>query len=123
MFRYLNKTTSLSYSQKDNAVVVTTETDGGSWELYTIPKRSNDEIDYCTQTKKGKGLSATFIGINKFAVLVKEKTIELFNSKTGESKQVNIEASGVKQIFRAQAGRVLLRSDEKVYLYDFEQVK
>ena len=83
MFRSVLKNTSLSYSQKDNAILVTNDNDGGSWELYSIPKRSSEEVDYCSQTKKGKGLSAVFIGVNKFAVLAKDKIIELYNVKTG----------------------------------------
>jgi coatomer protein complex subunit alpha (xenin) len=112
----------LSYSQKDNAFLVLTDIEGGSWEFYTLPKRS-DEIDYCNQTKKGKGIAGTFISINRFAILTKEKTIDLYNVKTGESKQIQLKISGVKNMFKAQTGRVLLKTDEKIYLYDFEQVK
>lgn len=59
----------LAYNPAENALLVTCDADGGSFELYAIPKDSRG--DASPEAKRGLGSSAVFIARNRFAVLDK----------------------------------------------------
>ncbi|VAI11353.1 unnamed protein product [Triticum turgidum subsp. durum] len=61
----------LSYSPTENAVLICSDVDGGSYELFIVPKDSAGRADYLQDAKKGSGGSAVFIARNRFAVLEK----------------------------------------------------
>ncbi|KAL9265382.1 Coatomer subunit alpha-3-like protein, partial [Drosera capensis] len=61
----------LSYSPTENAVLICSDVDGGSYELYIVPKESFGRGDAAAEAKRGPGGSAVFIARNRFAVLDK----------------------------------------------------
>ncbi|RID60734.1 hypothetical protein BRARA_F03864 [Brassica rapa] len=61
----------LSYSPTENAVLICSDLDSGSYELYIIPKDSVGRSDVVQDAKRGTGGSAVFIARNRFAVLEK----------------------------------------------------
>ncbi|KAF5951481.1 hypothetical protein HYC85_009425 [Camellia sinensis] len=61
----------LSYSPTENAVLICSDVDGGSYELYAIPKDSINRGDTVQEAKRGMGGSAVFVARNRFAVIDK----------------------------------------------------
>ncbi|KAL0351810.1 UNVERIFIED_CONTAM: Coatomer subunit alpha-1 [Sesamum calycinum] len=55
----------LSYSPTENAILVCSDTDGGSYELYVIPKDSYGRGDIVQEAKRGIGSSAVFVARNR----------------------------------------------------------
>ena len=114
------KIKSLSYSPQDRSIIISNESEGGFYELYTIPKdsRNSDSVE----SKKGIGLSAVFIARDRFAVLDKSQQIIVKNCKNEETKRVPTPYP-VDTLFSAPLGQLLLRGEDKVILYDIQQRK
>ncbi|KAK7849787.1 coatomer subunit alpha-2 [Quercus suber] len=55
----------LSYSPTENAVLICSDVDGGSYELYFVPKDSIGRGDSLQETKRGPGGSAVFVARNR----------------------------------------------------------
>eukprot|EP01116_Phalansterium_solitarium_P014778 TRINITY_DN325_c0_g2_i1.p1 TRINITY_DN325_c0_g2~~TRINITY_DN325_c0_g2_i1.p1 ORF type:complete len:1233 (+),score=516.79 TRINITY_DN325_c0_g2_i1:73-3771(+) len=113
---------SLAYDAQDKAVLLCSQdSDGGYYELYQIPKESrgsNDAVD----SKRGLGVAACFVGRKRFAVLDKSHQITIRNLKNEETKKLTV-SFAVDNIFPAPNGQLLLRSEDKMMLYDIQQKK
>ncbi len=59
----------LSYNSAENAVLLCSDIDGGSYELYLIPKDMTGKSDITPDSKRGLGAAAVFVARNRFAVL------------------------------------------------------
>ncbi|KAL0487441.1 COPI alpha [Acrasis kona] len=120
---------SLVYNYHENYVLVTSDQDGGSYELFKVPKvsgtssSSSSDVDICTQLKKGKAVAAIFTGLKKYAVLERSRKVYIKNITSDQTKEISLPTNigAVEGIFPATSGRMLLRSEDKVHLYDFEQ--
>eukprot|EP01114_Cavostelium_apophysatum_P006979 TRINITY_DN1860_c0_g1_i1.p1 TRINITY_DN1860_c0_g1~~TRINITY_DN1860_c0_g1_i1.p1 ORF type:complete len:1253 (-),score=421.85 TRINITY_DN1860_c0_g1_i1:62-3820(-) len=111
---------SMSYSPQDKAVIVCTDADGGQYELYQIP--TDGKGGESVEPKKGLGNSVVFVGRKRFAVLDKSHQIIIKNLKNEETKRC-VPPTAVDSMFAAPAGQLLLRSEDKVTLYDVQQRK
>uniref|UniRef100_A0A0E0LYG5 Uncharacterized protein n=1 Tax=Oryza punctata TaxID=4537 RepID=A0A0E0LYG5_ORYPU len=74
----------LSYSPTENAILICSDVDGGSYELYVVPKDSAGRTDYLQEAKKGAGGSAVFVARNRFAVLEKSRNQVLVKNLKNE---------------------------------------
>lgn len=115
-----NRTQSLVYSAQDRAILVSSDAEGGSYELYLIPKdgRGSDNVE----SKRGSGSSAVFVGRDRFAVLDKSSHVIVKNLKNEETKRC-VPPHPVDMLFPGPTGCVLLRSEERITLYDVSQRK
>lgn len=112
---------SLSYNPAENAVLVCSDHDGGSYELYVIPKDAAGRGD-TQEAKKGSGSSAVFVARNRFAVLDKaHNQILIKNLRNEVTKKVTPPGATTDAIFYAGTGSVLCRSDDKVVMLDVQQ--
>ncbi|PIA60557.1 hypothetical protein AQUCO_00300209v1 [Aquilegia coerulea] len=68
----------LSYSAAENDVLVCSDVDGSSYELYTIPKDSISRDDTIQDAKRGVGGSAVFVTCNRFAVRQEQQSSQRF---------------------------------------------
>ncbi|KAG0224121.1 hypothetical protein BGX31_008182 [Mortierella sp. GBA43] len=114
----------LSYNPAERAVLITSTADGGTYELYNLPKDYNgDAREPANDGKRGSGNSAIFIARNRFAVLEKaNQTItirDLQNNSTKSFKTPGV----VNEIFYAGTGQLLLSTPTSVILYDIQQRK
>ncbi|EFJ08647.1 hypothetical protein SELMODRAFT_447957 [Selaginella moellendorffii] len=110
----------LSYNPAENAVLLCSDVDNGTYELYIIPRDSirNDTLE----PKKGSGSSAVFVARNRFAVLDKAHGLILVKNLRNEvSKRVEAPSATVDAIFYAGTGTLLCRSDDKMILFDLQQ--
>lgn len=112
----------LSYNPAERAILVTSPTDNGVYELVSLPKDASGASDP-TDTKQGQGKSAVFVARNRFAVFNQSSQIveikDLNNSTTKSFKA----PTGTNDIFFGGAGCLLLISPTAVVLYDIQQKK
>lgn len=110
---------SMSYNPAEKAVLLCSDVDGGTYELYKIPTdgRTAESVD----AKKGLGNSAIFLKRNRFAVLdTKAQQLMLKNLKNETVKRLQV-PPGTDMMFPAGLATLLLRSEDKVILYDAQQ--
>ncbi|CAE6000516.1 unnamed protein product [Arabidopsis arenosa] len=111
----------LSYSPTENAVLICSDLDGGSYELYIIPKDSVGRSDVVQDAKRGTGGSAVFIARNRFAVLEKSTSQVLVKNLKNEVVKKSSLPIPTDAIFYAGTGNLLCRSEDKVVIFDLQQ--
>ncbi|CEM30295.1 unnamed protein product [Vitrella brassicaformis CCMP3155] len=99
-----------------NLLVYYQDTEGGSYDLVTCPVDTVGRAD-AIPTKTGSASSVAFIARNRFATLDKSGWIEILNLSNELSKRIEPPCT-VDRIFPAGNNRLLLKSEEKVLLYD-----
>eukprot|EP00775_Hariotina_reticulata_P004965 gene4965-5206_t len=110
----------LSYNPAENAVLLTSDVDGGSYELYSIPKDARG--DSSPEARRGLGTSAVFIARNRFAVLDKaSSTIQVRNLQNEITKKCAPPCASTDAVFYAGTGLLLCRSEDKMTLFDVQQ--
>ncbi|KAJ4774045.1 Coatomer subunit alpha [Rhynchospora pubera] len=112
---------SLSYSPTENAVLVSSDADGGSYELYVVPKESSGRGDYAQDAKKGSGASAVFVARNRFAVLDKSTNQALVKNLKNEIVKKSLLPIATDAIFYAGTGNLLCRAEDRVVIFDLQQ--
>lgn len=108
---------SISCNPADNMAVVWYETDGGVFELFTIPK-AGTVAD--ADVKKGFYVNAVFFAASKFAVLDKTNQIVL-RTTTNDISKVLPSVNNCNRIFPGPQGFLVCRNEEKVYLFQVAQ--
>ncbi|KAK6932876.1 Coatomer, alpha subunit, C-terminal [Dillenia turbinata] len=118
----LNQTPrTLSYSPTENAVLICSDVDGGSYELYVVPKDSIGRGDSMQEAKRGLGGSAVFIARNRFAVLEKATNQVLVKNLKNEIVKKGGLPIPADAIFYAGTGNVLCRAEDRVVIFDLQQ--
>ncbi|KAJ7978509.1 Coatomer, alpha subunit [Quillaja saponaria] len=110
----------LSYSPTENAVLLCTDVDGGSYELYFIPKDSIGRGDM-QDAKRGVGGSALFVARNRFAVLDKVHNQILVKNLKNEVVKKSPLPVATDAIFYAGTGNLLCRAEDRVIIFDLQQ--
>lgn len=113
----------LSCSPTENAVLVCSDVDGGSYELYVIPKDALGRGDVAQEAKRGVGGSAVFIARNRFAVLDKSTNQLLVKNLKNEILKKSPLPIATDAIFYAGTGNVLCRAEDGVVIFDLQQRK
>jgi coatomer subunit alpha len=112
----------LSYNPAERSVLVTSPTDGGSYELVSLPKDGSGAIEP-TELKRGSGSSAIFVARNRFAVLNSTNQVidikDLSNNITRSFKP----PTGTTDIYFGGTGNLLIITPTAVHLYDIQQKK
>ncbi|EPS70817.1 hypothetical protein M569_03938, partial [Genlisea aurea] len=111
----------LSYSPTENAVLVCSDADGGSYELYIIPKDSYGRGEIFQDARRGAGLSAVFVARNRFAVLEKSTNQVLVKNLNNELVKKSDLPIAADAIFYAGTGNLLCRSEDRVVIFDLQQ--
>ncbi|OSX72777.1 hypothetical protein BU14_0404s0004 [Porphyra umbilicalis] len=120
---------SMSFNSVERAVLLNYDADGGSYELFTgLPKDGMGNVgsgnEPVADMRRGRGVSAVFVGRNRFAVLDKASGIvSVRDLRNVETKQVPSPLPGADALFAAGNGFVLVRSEEQVALLDLQQRK
>ncbi|KAK9758325.1 hypothetical protein RND81_01G223100 [Saponaria officinalis] len=112
---------SLSYSPTENSILIASDIDGGSYELYVVPKEGLGRGDVSHEAKRGLGGSAVFIARNRFAVLERSSNQVLVkNLKNEMVKKVPLPVP-TDAIFYAGTGNLLCRAEDRVIVFDLQQ--
>ncbi|GAA5988628.1 hypothetical protein JCM5350_005773 [Sporobolomyces pararoseus] len=122
----------LSYNPAEKAVIVTSSSDTGLYELVRLPsegggKEGGQVVDSSTDGKRGSGNSALFVARNRLAVLDKTtQTIEirdLENSITKTIKSPISPSTPIVDIFFGGTASLLISTQNSVVLFDIQQQK
>ncbi|XP_062098492.1 coatomer subunit alpha-1-like [Humulus lupulus] len=111
----------LSYSPTENAVLICSDVDAGSYELYIIPKDSAGRGESMQEAKRGSGGSAVFVARNRFAVLDKSTNQILVKNLKNEVVKKSAIPIVIDAIFYAGTGNLLGRAEDKVVIFDLQQ--
>ncbi|KIY47415.1 Coatomer, alpha subunit [Fistulina hepatica ATCC 64428] len=115
----------LSFNPAERAVIVTTSSDNGLFEVTHLPSQgSNGEVkDSSIDGKRGNGQSAIFVARNRFAVL--NKTTQLIEVRDLSNTVVRTVKPPVltNEIFYGGTASLLLSSTTSVVLFDIQQQK
>jgi coatomer protein complex subunit alpha (xenin) len=115
---------SVQYNEAEGVLLVSFDADGGSYELYHAPLDVNiSEVAGGQEAKRGVGSSAVFVARQRFAVLDKSRQILIKNFQNEVTKKCAPTHLTTDTMFAAGAGTLLLRSDERITLYDIQQRK
>ncbi|GAA6015320.1 hypothetical protein JCM10207_008947 [Rhodosporidiobolus poonsookiae] len=115
----------LSYNPAEKAVIVTSATDNGLYELVRLPKDfSSGEIkDSATDGKRGTGHAALFVARNRLAVLDRAaQSIEIRDLDNTITKTIKCPVQ-TTDIFFGGTASLLLATPTSVVLYDIQQQK
>mmetsp|Transcript_8349 Transcript_8349/g.30852 ORF Transcript_8349/g.30852 Transcript_8349/m.30852 type:complete len:1234 (-) Transcript_8349:112-3813(-) len=116
----------LEYLKQEGYFLVTEKArrtrEKGSWDLYRVNETSSGTGE-CQKIQSGSGASAVFMGLRKFAILNGNGQLELGSLKNSKRTVASIPDTigQVTDIFAAGSGRLLLKTEDKVYLYDREK--
>ncbi|XP_057975829.1 coatomer subunit alpha-2-like [Malania oleifera] len=111
----------LSYSPTENAVLMSSDVDGGSYELHIIPKDGIGRGDTVQEAKRGLGSSAVFVARNRFAVLEKGSNQVLIKNLKNEIVKKSSLPIVADAIFYAGTGNLLCRAEDRVNIFDLQQ--
>lgn len=112
---------SLAYNPAENAFLVQTDVDGGSFELYALPREAGNR-EAAPEAKRGMSSSSVFIARNRFAALDKSSNIIIIRDLRNDvTKKIPSPLPGTDAIFYAGTGMLLCRSDDRVALLDVQQ--
>ncbi|BGP32055.1 hypothetical protein JCM10296v2_003834 [Rhodotorula toruloides] len=115
----------LSYNPAEKAVIVTSASDNGLYELVRLPKdlASGEVRDSASEGKRGTGQSALFVARNRLAVLDRQaQTIEIRDLENTITKTIKCPVP-VQDIFFGGTASLLLSTATSVVLYDIQQQK
>ncbi|KAK9466232.1 coatomer WD associated region-domain-containing protein [Lipomyces arxii] len=113
---------SLSYNPAERAILITSPTDNGSYELIRLPRDSSGAVEP-SDSKHGAGNSAVFIARNRFAVYTRAtQTIEVKDLSNATTKTIKAQYA-YTDIFYGGTGCLLLFGPSSVVLYDIHQTK
>ncbi|KAG0449917.1 hypothetical protein HPP92_027024 [Vanilla planifolia] len=111
----------LSFSPTENAVLICSDADGGSYELYIVPKDTVGRADVIQDAKKGGCSSAVFVARNRFAVLDKSCNQALVKNLKNEIVKKCPLPFPTDAFFYAGTGNILCRSEDRMVIFDLQQ--
>eukprot|EP01117_Protostelium_nocturnum_P001657 TRINITY_DN1202_c0_g1_i1.p1 TRINITY_DN1202_c0_g1~~TRINITY_DN1202_c0_g1_i1.p1 ORF type:complete len:1246 (-),score=287.08 TRINITY_DN1202_c0_g1_i1:71-3808(-) len=109
---------SMEYSSENRAALLYSDLDGGTYELYQIPKDKNENLE----PKRGSAISVVFLGMKRFAVLEKSNTISVRDFMNEEVKKIT-PGGTVDRVYPAPSGFLILQSEDNLSLYDLQAKK
>ncbi|KAI8979742.1 coatomer protein alpha subunit [Mycotypha africana] len=112
----------LSYNPAERAVLLTSPYEGGTYELYRLPKSLGGTLqEPSDESMKGSGFAALFIARNRFAVFDKtNQMIQIRDLANKETKSFKTPGQ-VTDVFYAGPGALLMATPNSVILYDIQQ--
>jgi len=112
-----------SLNKAENNVLILSDSEGGTYELITFSTESTGAGD-AQDVRRGNALSAVFIARDRFAVLDKTRQLLVKNFQNDVVKRSTPPLAGVDGLFFAgTSGRILMKSEDRVLLYDLQARK
>jgi len=112
----------LSYNPAERSILVTSPTDGGTFELIGLPRDATGASDP-TDVKRGSGNAAVFVARNRFAVFnASSQLVEIKDLGNATTKSFKA-PPGTTDITFGGTGCLLLMTPTSVVLYDVQQKK
>ena len=114
---------SVQYNEQESMLLVSLDAEGGSYELYHVSREGSGGADMSSDCKRGLGTSAIFVARQRFAVLDKNRQILIKNFQNEVTKKCAPPHPSTDCLFSAGTGSMLLRSDDRISLFDIQQRK
>jgi coatomer protein complex subunit alpha (xenin) len=112
----------LSYNPAERAILVTSQADGGSYELVSLPRDASGALEP-SSSMKGSGTSAIFVARNRFAVFSQaNQQIDIKDLSNSTTKTIK-PPPATSDIFFGGPNCLLLITATSVVLYDIQQKK
>ena len=112
----------ISYNPAERAVLVTSPTDNGVYELIHLPRDNSGAVD-STDAKRGQGQSAVFVARNRFAVFNQQaQDVSIKDLSNNATKSIK-PPLGTTDICPGGNGLLLMMTPTIVVLYDIQQKK
>ena len=102
-------------STNETVLLAIYEQDGGSYFLFTLPKDPTSVSN--AAPVQGPGLSACFIGKDKFALLKRTAEIHIMDLQNNSKKKLNLSFTP-DGLFYAGVSKLLIRNGDTLVLYD-----
>jgi len=114
---------SVHYNEQEAMLLVSLDAEGGSYELYSVKSDGQGGDAVSNECKRGLGTSACFVARQRFAVLDKNRQILIKNFQNEVTKKCAPPHPSTDWLFPAGTGSLLLRSEERISLFDIQQRK
>ncbi|KAF7717013.1 Coatomer subunit alpha [Penicillium ucsense] len=112
----------LSYNPAERAILVTSPTDGGTYELIHLPRDATGAVEP-TDVKRGQATSAVFVARNRFAVFSPaSQQVDIKDLSNSTTKTIKPPA-GTTDIYFGGTGCLLFITPTTVTLFDIQQKK
>ena len=112
----------MSYNPAERAVLVTSPTDNGTYQLINLPRDSSGALEP-TDVKQGYGSSAVFVARNRFAVFsFANQQVDIKDLQNNTTKSLK-PPTGTTDICFGGNGNILMITPTQVVLYDIQQKK
>ncbi|KAL5337321.1 coatomer WD associated region-domain-containing protein [Aspergillus crustosus] len=112
----------LSYNPAERAILVTSPTDGGIYELIHLPRDATGAIEP-TDVKRGQASSAVFVARNRFAVFSQgNQQVDIKDLSNSTTKSIK-PPTGTTDIYFGGTGSLLFITPTSVVLFDIQQKK
>jgi coatomer protein complex subunit alpha (xenin) len=112
----------LSYNPAERAILVTSPTEGGAYELIHLPRDATGAVEP-TDVKRGQASSAVFVARNRFAVFSQaNQQVDIKDLSNSTTKTIK-PPSGTTDIYFGGTGALLFITPTSVVLFDIQQKK
>ncbi|KAL3463038.1 coatomer WD associated region-domain-containing protein [Aspergillus heterothallicus] len=112
----------LSYNPAERAILVTSPTDGGVYELIHLPRDATGAIEP-TDVKRGQASSAVFVARNRFAVFSQaNQQVDIKDLSNSTTKSIK-PPTGTTDIYFGGTGSLMFITPTSVVLFDIQQKK
>ncbi|KAJ2362153.1 hypothetical protein IW150_007077, partial [Coemansia sp. RSA 2607] len=118
--QYLPPPRSMSFNPAEKAILLTSDAEGGTYELYNLPRQITGHIADAGQTRRGAGSSAIWTGRNRFAVFDKGAQQILIKDLSNQTTKTIQPPVVVDAIFSAPGSQLLLATSTSVVLFDVQ---
>lgn len=111
------------FNKAENNVLITSDADGGSYDLIVFANDLGNSGE-AKDVRRGPAIAAVFLTRDRFAVLDKNRQLLVKNFQNDMIKKVTPPLPGIDGLFpTGTSGRVLLKSEDRVVLYDLQARK
>jgi len=108
-----------TFNTSETNILLYSSSDGGTYELTTIHVNSHASSLDSTDIKCGQALSVAFLARNRFAILDKNRQIMISDLTNEKRKSISPPNPSTDKLFSAGiSGRLLLRSDDRITLFE-----
>ncbi|PIA18421.1 Coatomer, alpha subunit [Coemansia reversa NRRL 1564] len=118
--QYLPPPRAISFNPSEKAVLLTSDVEGGSYELYSLPQQFSGQVSEAGQARRGTGSCAIWTGRNRFAVLDKAAQQVLIKDLSNQTTKTIKLQMAVEAIFNAPGSQILLATATSVVLFDLQ---
>ncbi|KAJ2520175.1 hypothetical protein H4217_002217 [Coemansia sp. RSA 1939] len=118
--QYLPPPRSMSYNPAEKAILLTSDAEGGTYELYPLPRQFTGQVADAGQTHRAAGSCAIWIGRNRFVILDKAEQQLVVKTTPNQNPRTVKPPATVEAIFPAPGTQILLATSTSVILFDVQ---